>query len=508
MSTVSDHKAPVPYIRRAKFEAKETKFMYDQFAINMKTVKTNEGTKEELETKETTTYTREKKVKLTTYGHTSEEDAEHFFEAFEKLKKELGEEWKNASESKDSSAQVLFEATDKMLIGTANAEWQNILKEDPDMEFSKSWEMFKTRMATFICKVILSDDAINQQLSYLRERMKPADLTVKEWYLRLQTLRRYLIYFVKDMKTLKQHCGSDCNFKDWWKKEILGDHDVRMIVTTRVPLSWQNQLKLQDFGHKYRDEGSISSIIDYFTLIENQERTQHRLRDRGLAARLTPRGRGIPARGGRQAYELRNHRRQQGTTNPNRGIDYRQRRPMMNSYRSNNYHGNANRQSHNRYQPPRYHNQGGRAGSLMRGNGVNGQFGGQRSGRGQFQGRGNFNNSSNGGQNQQIQVRRPDGFYQERRRRNEAFYQDQLETVDEAEDDEWQDDQFYIDDTDEQNYHGGNSQEDELLDTWNENFYLYDEEEEYQEEENYQLMDNSYHYDRDQAYDGYGRWHG
>ena len=48
MSTVSDYEAPVPYVRQAKFEAKETKFTYDQFAINMKTVKTNEGTAEEL----------------------------------------------------------------------------------------------------------------------------------------------------------------------------------------------------------------------------------------------------------------------------------------------------------------------------------------------------------------------------------------------------------------------------------------------------------------------------
>ena len=42
---------------------------------------------------ETSTYTKDVKVTLKTFSHSSEEDGEHFLEALETMQKELSPEW-------------------------------------------------------------------------------------------------------------------------------------------------------------------------------------------------------------------------------------------------------------------------------------------------------------------------------------------------------------------------------------------------------------------------------
>ena len=67
------------------------------------------------------------KVTLSTFAHSSNEDNEHWLEALETFKKEMAVEWEKASTAKVNDARVLFEAVNRILQHTANAEWMDCL---------------------------------------------------------------------------------------------------------------------------------------------------------------------------------------------------------------------------------------------------------------------------------------------------------------------------------------------------------------------------------------------
>ena len=95
---------------------------------------------------------RTKKVVLKCYGHTSREDAVCFFQCYTGMMKELKPEVKKASSSKQTDAETLFKAMDKMLIGTANANFNTVLTEltkDPKSSLEHFPVLFK------VAKVIL-----------------------------------------------------------------------------------------------------------------------------------------------------------------------------------------------------------------------------------------------------------------------------------------------------------------------------------------------------------------
>ncbi|CAB9518207.1 hypothetical protein SEMRO_915_G219640.1 [Seminavis robusta] len=356
----------------------------------------------------------------------------------------------------------------------------------------------------------LKDDAYNEQTNYMRERTTDG-FDYKAVVAAIADDESILEVFIKDMNALKRHCGGGVNFKDWWNEGGLSDTELRRIVTTRVPLEWQQRLRLQDIGHKYRDEGEISSIIDFFTLLETNEQ----LRNRRGSARMTPRGRTMPARGGNQGFR---NRQQRGPLRQGYNQSNRNRPAGPNRYQNNHSQGYGNRQAQpSRYQPPRYqgsYNTGGRTGNSTRGNAVGGRFGGQRNDRRPFQGQnnwrprpgGNFGNS--GGRNQP--PRRTEGYYASRRR-NEAFYHEPMVETVEEEDEEWEqaeDEQYHIREEQDQAYHQDEAEE-QLVDQWNDQFYVYDEDDDGQdqEEQGYQLMDDDNNYDCGYGYQGYGREH-
>ena len=59
---------------------------------------------------------KDKVVELMRYGASSSEDAEHFFDAFSRLLKCLGPEYKIANEHEDEDVTMLFDAMDEMLM--------------------------------------------------------------------------------------------------------------------------------------------------------------------------------------------------------------------------------------------------------------------------------------------------------------------------------------------------------------------------------------------------------
>jgi hypothetical protein len=234
----------IPVVRDPKKEAfvqEEVKFSFDAEHTAKKTiVKKNKEGAVESETTESSTELRTKKVQLKTYGKTANEDAEHFFIAFERMRTVLKKEWSTASTAKANDAQILFDAFDAMLTGTANAEWHDVLeKKDSagNIVTKRDWETFKTRVATYITSKVVSTDAYNRQVTYMTNRPLPDGLFVDIWYARLQTMSRSLPYMFENLEEFKKKYP-DKTFKDWWILGGLTDDQEKQIILTKVPGNW------------------------------------------------------------------------------------------------------------------------------------------------------------------------------------------------------------------------------------------------------------------------------
>ena len=278
----------IPYQRKAvcvAFKPEETKFSFDTEVESTKRITRTDEAGKVTEVEETTIESRTKKVTLRTYGQSDQEDCEHFFEALEKLKRELRKVWEEASKAKDRDAQTLFDALDQMLIGTASSEWHDVLAT----EAKRDWEAFKVLVAKYITTKILPEDAYNRQVTYMQERKKPQSLQVKDWWLRMQTMDRYLPYFMPDKETL-QLWVPNADFTMWWKKGSLAEQEKKRIVMTKVPMPWQEELRRVDVAHSIRNTKSTEELVDYFTTLEALERNRRQPARRTTAGRVSNRG--------------------------------------------------------------------------------------------------------------------------------------------------------------------------------------------------------------------------
>lgn len=212
----------------------------------------------------------------------------------------------------------------------------------------------------------------------MRNRIKPRKLTSHDWWLRMQTMNRRLIYFFETVEDLKLHRAS-ATFKDWWKEDsesngMLTATTLKTIVVTKCPPKFRRRLKESDIGSRYTKQEDTERLIEYFTTQETLEREQIG------SARVTPRGRGSPMRqqGGRQYLQQFNPYRSQtgysqqrsaGSVDPrfvHRVMPYQQQQPAMH---------NVNYQQQFR---------GGASGFTPNRN-PGGRFGGQRNAQGRFQ---------------------------------------------------------------------------------------------------------------------------
>jgi len=75
---------------------------------------------------------------------------------------ELEVEWTTASGAKVNDATVLFQAMDRMLLHSANAEWMDTMgrydKKNPN-HTTKNWEKFKICVTAFTTRVDFKPDA-------------------------------------------------------------------------------------------------------------------------------------------------------------------------------------------------------------------------------------------------------------------------------------------------------------------------------------------------------------
>jgi len=121
---------------------------------------------------ETSTCVKDCKVPLKTFAHSSDEDGEPWLEALQMVKKELEVEWKEASGAKTNDATVLFQAIDRALLHSANAEWMDCMSRHDKKhtnKTAKNWEKFKLCIIDFTTRVVFKPDAYDRQKSYLQD---------------------------------------------------------------------------------------------------------------------------------------------------------------------------------------------------------------------------------------------------------------------------------------------------------------------------------------------------
>ena len=438
VQTAEDMEAPLPYIRRhPDFKPEETKFEFEYTEPIRKTVQ-KKALNEKGELQITETYTEEteitkrKKVYLKCFGNTSKEDGVVFFQCFNRMLKELAVEVRKCSQAKERDASILFQATDKMLIGAANANWLTVLNSagteaenvDNTGTTKTTWEVYKRMIAKYICTQVYTGTCLyDQQVEYMQSRHKPKSMTAKEWHRTFQEYNNYMCYLFPDLAAMKRQF-LQATFKEWMARKAgaLTPAQERRVILEKVKENWRNALKLHDIGRVYREQKSPEDIVDYYTTLEGLEQNRARQTSNGgqmnrgrpnnfsnnnprtagqARSGFRPQGRGRPVNRNANNYFTRElqGRRGQGYNQQQRQ-QYNQRA----NFRNNNNGGNRN--NNNRYQNNNYN----------RGNGNHNQGGVQRHGNGHGNPQPQQVQSSNfQGQNFRSRYQRPSG---------QAFFQD------------------------------------------------------------------------------------
>lgn len=430
----------LPYQRLKRFhdfEPETTKYVFEQEERSERnTTRVTDG--KTVTFKETQVSTTEKKVILKVYSQSADEDIEHFFEAFTHMQRELAKQMPSITKAKVNNAQLLFGAMEKLLDGTALTKWNDILLQTQPANGTRNydWEDFKKTTAAYITKKVLPHNAYAIQCRYMDQRPMPRGMQVDEWWARMQTLNRYLPYFIGSMEELKRVTDNgSATFADWWKLGLLGPHRLNTIVLSKVPNQWIVQLEKNDVSADYQRNTDTDTLVEYFGTLQRHERmlNQRKQPIQFRAARRAP----APGRAYNHMFGSQNDPRRQGTYNNNyRNRSYQAgRQPVY--YRDQRFPNNR----------PYYRNNGnsrggGRNGPPQR-NGYQQQ---QRQGQGQYQ----------------RQTQPSNAYYAEEQQQQEQNFaiaeQYQTET-------EYQEQQPAQEATEEGFY--GEEQEEQLIDEWN-----------------------------------------
>ena len=455
----------MPYWRANKYKTykpDQAKFTYDRKETIVCEEETTETGKEPVKVVKTTVSYRQQKRTLNVYKQSPEEDVEHFFEALEHMQNEMDTEWARISASKTNDASILFKAMEKMLEGIAKTEWQDIVKANEDQHGLKMWEDFKTLLGQYIStKVIHKESAYERQRRYMRERRMPIGMEVSEWWLRIQTLNRYLPYLIPSMQALK-YWHPDADWKQWWKAGSLSEPELKEIILERVPRKWALKFEELDVGNKMRDTFAINEIVDYFERLQRLESKVTALTARRggpIRAPYAGRGNDHMQRMRRPHYSRNNVQSQSSSYN---------KYPRGNN--SGNYNSGGNRGG---YLPNRYSGGGYNRNS--------GRFGGQQRSP-QQPGRGGSNWQRQGERQQQQQPYQSKSYYQEEQEaehdQNFAIGSQEQRTTETPQQNLAEPEPDY-----------GSEEEEALIQSWNENLWLDDvaeaEEMELEEEDNY-----------------------
>jgi len=97
---------------------------------------------------------------------------------------------------------------------------------------AKTWEKFKLCIIDFNTRVVFKPDAYDRQNSYLQERVKPYDLSVKELSLRLETVSREMPWLMPSVAKLQKETVPTANWADLWVLGYLTEAEKRRVLFT------------------------------------------------------------------------------------------------------------------------------------------------------------------------------------------------------------------------------------------------------------------------------------
>jgi len=75
--------------------------------------------------------------------------------------------------------------------------------------------------------VVFKPDAYDRQKSYLQERVKPCDLSAKEWSLRQETVSREMPWLMPSVLKLQKETAPTANWADLWVLGYLAEAEKR-----------------------------------------------------------------------------------------------------------------------------------------------------------------------------------------------------------------------------------------------------------------------------------------
>ena len=145
-------------------------------------------------------------------------------------------------------------------------------------------------MAEYICEKILPADAYNTQLEYLQERTKPSALPARKWWLRLQTLNRYLPMMMKTVAALRIETENpNANINNLRRDGSLTTAQLRRVIRQKMPQVWKDKVVEYDTTGALKKGTDVNELIEYLTTLETAEQQQRTRNSRRMAGnRRTP----------------------------------------------------------------------------------------------------------------------------------------------------------------------------------------------------------------------------
>jgi len=155
-----------------------------------------------------------------------------------------------------------------MLQHSANAEWMDCVsrwdKKNPNKN-AQNWEKFKLCVIDFTTRAVFKPDAYDRQKSYLQERVKPYDMSAKEWSLRLETVSREMPWLIPSVLKLQKETVPTANWSDLWVLGHLAEAEQRRILFTKMPPSWHRMIQLTDASRALQDRADIAAVTSHFS---------------------------------------------------------------------------------------------------------------------------------------------------------------------------------------------------------------------------------------------------
>ena len=309
------------------------------------------------------------KSKIKTYGGTSNKDMEAFFWNFKNLRRLLITKghWDEATFTANTDVEIIYNYFEEFLTGAALDNWILIRQENNS---PTTWRSFKEKVAKFILTKVCPDwmDPYSDQKHYLMKHKLDQELTVNEYWNRMDLLNSYLPFLLDLSSMARRSSGTAVALRQLWTWGKLSDDEMRLAIIDAMPRAWVDEFRKDHVMDA--DTIAIHTLIAYFS-----EQQQQQQRHRRMPAQM---------RGGGRSPDIRRTQMPRQQYWPNRMREYQQYRPARRDnnmpYRPPWRDNNSALQQQQQRRPYSSVGRGPNFRSVGRGSGFNSNYNNQRAG--------------------------------------------------------------------------------------------------------------------------------